>query len=157
MAEKTEFDPKAAHKYFSVNCFNQAWDLIDKTERTPEEDEEMIRLSFASHYHWSQRDDYSNTSSSIALWQISRIYAILGRADNAKWYGQMCLEVSQEEGVTPFFLGYAYEALARAEATGGNEEEMQAFLNDARTTAEKIKEADEKNMLLDDLNTIQLE
>jgi hypothetical protein len=69
----------------------------------------------------------------------------------------MCLEVSQEEGVTPFFLGYAYEALARAEAAGGNEEEMQAFFNDARTTAEKIKEADEKNMLLDDLNTIQLE
>ena len=31
MAEKTEFDPKAAHKYFSVNCFNQAWDLIYKT------------------------------------------------------------------------------------------------------------------------------
>ena len=42
-----------------------------------------------------------------------------------------------------------------AEAAGGNKEEMQAFLNDARTMAEKIKEADEKNMLLDDLNTIQ--
>jgi hypothetical protein len=156
MAEKNEFDQKAAHKYFSVNCFNQAWDLIDKTGRTPEEDEEMIRLSFASHYHWTQRDDNANTGSSIALWQISRIYAILGRADNARRYGQLCLKASQGEGVTPFYLGYAYEALARAEATGGNEEEMQAFLNDARTTAEQIKEEDEKNMLLDDLNTIQL-
>ncbi|MBE9474358.1 MAG: hypothetical protein IMY85_05665 [Chloroflexi bacterium] len=156
MAENTEFDRKAAHKYFSANCFNQAWDLIDKTERTPKEDEEMIRLSLASHYHWTQRDDYSNTNASIALWQISRIYAILGQADNARRYGQLCLEASQGEGVTPFFLGFAYEALARAEAVGGNEEEMQAFLNDARTTAEKIKEEDEKNMLLDDLNTIQI-
>jgi hypothetical protein len=155
MAGNTEFDRKAAHKYFSANCFNQAWDLIDKTDRTPEEDEEMIRLSLASHYHWTQRDDYSNTSASIALWQLSRIYAILGRAANAKWYGQMCPKVSQEKDVTPFFLGYAYEALARAEAAGGNEEKMQSFLNDARTTAEKIKQADEKNMLLDDLNTIQ--
>ena len=156
MAEKTEFYRKAAHKYYSVNCFNQAWDLIDKTERTPEEDEEMIRLSLASHYHWTQRDDYSNTNASIALWQISRIYTILGQADNARRYGQICLEASQGEGVTPFFLGYAYEALARAEAAGGKEEEMQAFLKDARTTAEKVKEADEKNMLLDDLNTIQI-
>ena len=156
MAEKTGFDRKAAHKYFSVNCFNQAWDLIDKTKRTPEEDEEMIRLSLASHYHWTQRDDYSNTSASIALWQISRIYAILGQAHNARRYGQLCLGASQEAGVAPFLLGYAYEALARAEAAGGNEEEMRAFLNDARTTAEKIKEADEKNMLLDDLNTIQI-
>ncbi len=154
MAEETEFDRKAAHKYFSVNCFNQAWDLIDKTERTPEEDEEMIRLSLASHYHWTQRDDYSNTNASIALWQISRIYAVLGQADNARRYGQLCLEASQGEGVTPFFLGYAYEALARAEAAGRNEEEMRSFLNDARSTAEKVKEADEKNMLLDDLNTI---
>lgn len=156
MAKKNEFDRNAAHKYYSVNCFNQAWDLIDKTERTPEEDEEMIRLSLASHYHWTQRDDYSNTNASIALWQISRIYAILGQADNARRYGQICLEASQGEGVTPFFLGYAYEALARAEAAGGKEEEMQAFLKDARTTAEKVKEADEKNMLLDDLNTIQI-
>ncbi len=154
MAEKSEFDRKAAHKYFSVNCFNQAWDLIDKTERNPEEDEEMIRLSLASHYHWTQRDDYSNTSASIALWQISRIYAILGRADNARRYGQLCLGASQESDVAPFFLGYAYEALARAEAASGNEEGMQAFRNEARITAEKIKEADEKNMLLDDLNTI---
>jgi hypothetical protein len=130
--------------------------LIDKTKRTPEEDEEMIRLSLASHYHWTQRDDYSNTSASIALWQISRIYAIIGQADNARRYGQLCLGASQEGDVAPFFLGYAYEALARAEAEGGNEEEMQAFLNDARTTAEKIKEADEKSMLLDDLNTIQI-
>jgi len=156
MDENTEFDRKAAHKYFSVNCFNQAWDLIDKTKRTPEEDEEMIRLSLTSHYHWTQRDDYSNTSTSIAHWQISRIYAILGRADNARRYGQLCLGASQEAGVAPFFLGYAYEALARAEAAGGKEKEMQALLNDARTTAEKIKEADEKNMLLDDLKTIQI-
>ena len=156
MAENTEFDRIAAHRYFSVNCFNQAWGLIDKTKRTPEDDEEMIRLSLASHYHWTQRDDYSNTSASIALWQISRIYAILGQAHNARRYGQLCLGASQEAGVAPFFLGYAYEALARAEAAGENEEEMQTLLNDARTTAEKIKEADEKNMLLDDLNTIQI-
>ncbi len=116
----------------------------------------MIRLSLASHYHWTQRDDYSNTSASIALWQISRIYAILGQAHNARRYGQLCLGASQEAGVAPFTLGYAYEALARAAAAGGNEEQMQAFLNDARTTAEKIKEADEKNMLRDDLNTIQI-
>jgi len=156
MAEETKFDQTAAHKYFSVNCFNHAWDLIDKSERTPEEDEEMIRLSLTSHYHWTQRDDYSTTSASIALWQISRIYAILGQADNARRYGQLCLEASQGEGVTPFFLGYAFEALARAEAAGGNEEEMQSFLNEARTAAEKIREADEKKMLLDDLKTIQI-
>jgi hypothetical protein len=157
MAEKKDFDLQAAHKYFSAHCFNQAWDLIDKSERTPEEDEEMIRLSLASQYHWTQREDYSSTSASIGFWQTSRIYAILGQIDNARRYAQLCLEISQEEGVPPFFLGYAYEALARAEAVGGNEQEMGTLLAKAKSTADEIQEADDKKMLLDDLNTIQLQ
>jgi hypothetical protein len=157
MAEKKDFDHKAAHKFFSAHCFNKAWDLIDKSERTPEEDEEMIRLSLASQYHWSQRDDFSSTSASIGFWQTSRIYAILGQVDNARRYAQLCLEVSQGDDVAPFFLGYAYEALARAEAAGGNEQEMKAFLAKANSTADEIKKADEKKMLLDDLSTIELQ
>lgn len=157
MSGKNDFDHKAAHKYFSAHCFNRAWDLIDKSNRTPEEDEEMIRLSLASQYHWSQREDFSSTSASIGFWQTSRIYVLLGQVDNARRYGQLCLEVSKDEGVEPFFLGYAYEALARAEAAGGNKQQMQAFLEQAHSTSEKIKKEDEKNMLLDDLKTIQVQ
>jgi hypothetical protein len=157
MAKKTDFDHQAAHKYFSAHCFNNAWDLIDKSERTPEEDEQMIRLSLASQYHWSQREDASSTSASIGFWQTSRIYALLSQVDNARRYGQLCLDASQEEGVEPFYLGFAYEALARAEAEAGNEQEMEAFLDKAKSAAEKIDKADEKKMLLDDLNTIQIQ
>lgn len=42
-------DVAAAHRYFSVECFNRAWDLIDKPDRTELDDEEMVRLSLASH------------------------------------------------------------------------------------------------------------
>ena len=157
MAEKKDFDHKAAHKYFSAHCFNKAWDLIDKSERTPQEDEEMIRLSLASQYHWSQRDDRSSTSASIGFWQTSRIYSILGQADNARRYAQLCLGVSQGEDVPPFYLGYAYEASARAEAVGGNEQEMKAFLAKANSTADEIKKVEEKKMFLDDLSTIQIQ
>ena len=157
MAGKTDFDHKAAHKYFSAHCFNRAWDLIDKTDRTPEEDEEMIHLSLASQYHWSQREDATSKTASIGFWQTSRIYALLGQVDNARRYGQLCLEASQDDGVPPFYLGFAYEALARAEAVGGNEQEMQAFLEQAQIAAEKIADQDEKKMLLDDLKTIQIE
>lgn len=156
MAHLSDFDRKEAHKFFSVHCFNAAWDLIDKVERTPEEDQEMIRLSLASHYHWTQRDDYNQTNASIAFWQTSRIYALLGQAENAKRYGEMCLEASQGEDVPPFFLGYAYEALARAEATAGNQEKMESMLDKAKNVAEKITKPDNKNQLLDDLKTIQL-
>lgn len=156
MTKKEDFDQAAAHKYFSANCFNRAWELIDKKQRTPQEDEQMIRLSLASHYHWTQRPDYSNTSASIGYWQTARIYAILNQAGNAARYGQLCLEASQAEGVPPFYLGYAYEALSRAAAVAGDEQEMNAYLKQARATAERVSELEDRKMLLDDLETIQL-
>ena len=104
----------------------------------------------------SSSNIFFSSASSIGFWQTSRIYALLGQADNARRYGQLCLSASQREDVPPFYLGYAYEALARAEAVGGNEGKMQSYLDIAKMTAEEIKEADEKNMLLEDLKTIQL-
>ena len=154
MAAKNEFDQAAAHKYFSANCFNKAWDLIDKTDRTPEEDEQMIRLSLASQYHWTQRDDYSATSASIGYWQTSRIYALLDQAENARRYGQLCLEASRAEDVGPFFLGYAYEALARAEAVAGDMEKSAEYIAAAKSAADKIDKAEDRQPLLDDLATI---
>jgi hypothetical protein len=156
MSKKADFDQAAAHKYYSANCFNQAWDLIDKEQRTPEEEEQMIRLTHASFYHWTQRPDYSSTSASIGYWQASRIYAILGQADNASRYGQLCLEVSQDQGVEPFFLGYAYEALARAAAAAGNHQDMDLYLEKARQAAAEVKKAEDRKMLLDDLQSIQI-
>ena len=156
MTKKDDFDQAAAHKYYSANCFNKAWDLIDKEQRTPEEDEQMIRLSQASHYHWTQRPDYSSTSASIAYWQTARMFAILGQAENAMHYGQLCLKVSREEDVPSFFLGYAYEALARAAAAAGSSQDMKTYLDKAKSAAGEVQKADDRKALLDDLDTIQV-
>ena len=44
----TNIDLENAHRYFSAECFNRAWDYIDKPERTPEEDLNMLTASMAS-------------------------------------------------------------------------------------------------------------
>ena len=48
-----EFDPAKAHKFFSADCVNHAWGFIDKTDRTPEEDEQMLLLAMTSLWHWT--------------------------------------------------------------------------------------------------------
>jgi hypothetical protein len=57
--------------------------------------------------------------------------------------------------VAPFFLGYAYEALARAEAAAGNAEQMAAYLAKAREAADKVTDVEAKKLLLDDLETVK--
>jgi hypothetical protein len=154
MSKEITFDVAAAHKYFSAACFNSAWDLLDKADRSPEEDEQMIRLSLASTWHWSQREDCDDTKLSVGYWQTSRVYATLEQADNARRYGQLCLDVSQGEDVGPFYLGYAYEALARAESVAGETAKMDAYLTKAREAAAAVDDADTRQWLLNDLNTI---
>jgi hypothetical protein len=152
MAKAPDFDVKAAHKYFSAYCFNKAWGLIDKKDRTTEEDEMMINLAQASIWHWTQREDCTDQNLSVGYWQTSRIYALLGQADNAQRYGQLSLEKS--EGGEPFYIGFAYEALARAEHVAGKKDQAQEYLKKAWEQAEKIDNAEYKKMLTDDLDSL---
>lgn len=156
MTKQPDFDLAVAHRHFAVECFNGAWDLIDKTGRTEEEDEEMLRLSLASIWHWTQRKDCTPTNLSVGYWQISRIYTLLGQVENARRYGRLCLEIGQVQGVEPFALGYAYEALARAEMVASNRAEMEAYLQRARSVCETMTDEEDRQQLLNDLETIKL-
>ena len=153
MAHDRGFDATKAHRYFSVDCFNKAWELIERTDRTPIEDEQMIRLSHASLWHWTQRDDCTSENMSIGYWQASRIHAILGRVDDARRYGRLCLENSPVE--SPFLRAYAYEALARAENTAGNATTAEQYRDEARRHAEHVTDAEDRAQILNDLETIR--
>ncbi len=154
MPDTAPFDLQTAHHYFSADCFNRAWDLIDKPVRTPQEDEEMLRLSLASHYHWTQRADCTPANLSVSCWQTSRIYVLIGQPENALRSAQSCWQMCQAEGVAPFYLGYAYEALARAEAAAGRFDQAQENIRQARQIAENITDAEMRQPLMDDLTTI---
>jgi hypothetical protein len=154
MGKITDFDIQAVHKYFSTECFNQAWDFIDKPLLTTNEQDLMLHLSLTSFWHWTQREDCTSTNLSVGYWQVSRVFALLRQADNARHYGELCLEVSQKEGVLPFYLGYAYEALARAELVAGYPDKMEGFLIQAHQVAASSPDPEAKKQLMIDLATI---
>jgi hypothetical protein len=155
MVKKPDFDIQSAHAYFAAECFNRAWDYIDKPRRKKGEDDQMLQLSLASLWHWTQRKDSTATNLSVGYWQVSRVYALLRQPDNARHYGVLSLQAAQEEGVQPFYLGYAYEALARAEMVAGNEDEMEKHLILAHQIAATLTNPEEKKQLLRDLSKIR--
>jgi len=79
---------------------------------------------------------------------------MLGQADNARRYGLLSLAASQQEGVPPFYLGYAYEALARAEQVAGDRGQMALYLAEALRVAGQVSDPGAQKQLMDDLNTI---
>lgn len=111
------FDLARAHEYFAAHCFNAAWPLIEKPDRSADDAEALVALGHASLWHWTQRPDCSDKNLSVGHWLLSRIYAVIGDAAGAQRYAYSCLRFSEREGVAPFYLGYAYEALARSAET----------------------------------------
>jgi hypothetical protein len=155
MTEESGFDLGMAHRFFSAECFNRAWELIDLPARTPEQERTMLQLGIASLWHWSERPDRTPTNLSAGYWQVSRIYALLGQAQEAHRYGELCLEIAQGNDLAPFYRAYACEALARAEAVARDRPKRDAWLQQARDLSNKITDAGERKQLLTDLSTIQ--
>jgi hypothetical protein len=152
MPKAPEFDIVAAHKYFSAHCFNSAWDLIEKTDRTSDDDRLMVALNQASIFHWLQRDDHDNQHLSVGYWQASRIQAILGNAAEALRWAEVCLSYSGE--LKPFYLGYAHEALARAHSLAGDSRAAAHHLKLSHEFAARVGDKSERELLLADLNAL---
>ncbi|HKK20133.1 MAG TPA: hypothetical protein VJ983_01565, partial [candidate division Zixibacteria bacterium] len=138
MAEPT-FDVQSAHKHFSIACFNKTWEFMDNDKLTPEDAQEMILLSMASLWHWTQRSDCAPNNLFGGNWQISRVYAIFGNASEAIKYAELALKFGKQAG--PFHEAYGYEALARAEQAAGNPQNARRHLDSARGLAEKVEES----------------
>ena len=115
----------------------------------------MIAACLASLWHWMQRPDCSMTNYSVAYWQLARVYALVNGPQNALKYAKICLSVSKGKEVEPFYLAYAYEALARAEMKAQNRKKMLEYLDKAKKISEKIENEEYRGWLLNDLKTIR--
>jgi hypothetical protein len=154
MAETPIFDIQQAHKFFSADCFNKTWDNMDKDgTRSTEEKMEMLHTAIASLWHWGQRQDVTDENLSVGYWQVSRVYCLIGQPNNARSYGLLSLQYAKT--LSPFFKGYAYETLARAEMTANNRVIMLTYLQKAREMLEQIEDDEDRQVLAKDLETIK--
>jgi hypothetical protein len=142
------------HHGFSVSCFNDCWALMDKAERTADDVENMMLLADASLWHWKQRADCTPANLSIGYWQVSRAHVLAQQYQMARLFGEKCLGVSQENGLPPFYVGYAYEALARAEVLNKDLTTARRYLAEARAQLEGVTDEEERSFLAADLDAL---
>lgn len=139
-------------RQLAADLFNGVWKLLDKKDRTVEEDDRMLHMAHASRHHWEQVGTAANLAR--GEWQCSRVYCVLGRAEPAGHHARRVLEICQANGIGDWDLGFAYEALARASAVAGDQEQARAWTEQALNAAGDIAEDEERELLLGDLETI---
>jgi hypothetical protein len=143
-------NPADLHRFLAADLFNKTWELIDKSDRTPEETDRMVHGAHASRYHWEQVGDAKNLA--MGEWQISRVYSTLGRAEPALHHARRCLEIAEKHGFEGFFLASAYEGMARALAVA-RERASQDFYDRARDLEARLTDPEDRAVLANDLKT----
>ena len=100
------------HRKLAASFFNETWRLLDLTDRSAEQDTQMIHCAHASRMHWELFGNARNRM--VGEWQIARVYSVLGFPEPALYHARICMANTENAGVTGFLLGCAHEGMARA-------------------------------------------
>ncbi len=140
------------HRREAAHLFNDVWRLLEKGPRTAVDVDNMIHEAHASRYHWSKVGAPVNLA--IGEWQISHVYAVLGRAEPSAYHAARCLAICRQGKLGGFALAFAFEASARAASIAGRTRDRDRFLRLARATGARIEESDDRKRFFSDLATI---
>jgi hypothetical protein len=141
-------------RLLAAQLFNETWRLLELEGRSRDDDDRMIHTAHASRCHWGQVPGVTPAHLARGEWQVSRVYAVLGRPEPALHHARRVLDLCQENGIGDWDLAFAYEALARAHAVAGDAGQARQFTDRALAAAKGIAEDDEREIVLADLETI---
>jgi DNA-binding transcriptional MerR regulator len=150
----TDVDP-ATHRQLGVDLYNSTWALIEKSNRTDAETDEMIHRAHASRWHWGRVGTDVNLAR--GEWLCSRVYATIGRGEPALWHARRCVEINEalgSEAREGWDLPAAYEAMARASFVAGDPASGALWKTKASAALAEIADADDREPIAQDLATL---
>lgn len=111
------------HRMQAVEANNSVWELVEKSERSAADEEEMLQRAYAARYHWARATGRGPANVARGAWLLAKVQRLLGEPALSLRYADECLTVCEAHELDDFDLAYAHEARARAlEALGRGEE-----------------------------------
>ena len=152
MTEEKKYTEQEWHKRAAITLFNLVWSLLDKKDRTKQEDDKMVHAVHASRFHWGEIG--TPVEFERGEWQISRVYSVLNRSQSALYHAERCLDICKEHNIGDFDIAFAYEAMARAHAVAGDKSDCEKYIKLAKEAGEQIKKKEDKDLFFGDLKTV---
>jgi DNA-binding transcriptional MerR regulator len=156
--ETDTLDPET-HRRLGKELYNHTWSLIEASDRTPEQVDEMLAATHASAYHWSKAGG-TLANAARGQWQIARVYSTLGRGEPALWHAHRCVELAEAAaggGVADDWdVPAALETLARAQAVAGDAVAARATQARARAALDGIADPEDRQLIEQDLDALPI-
>jgi uncharacterized protein YndB with AHSA1/START domain len=110
------------HRTQGIECNNSTWEMIE-AERTPANDEEMLRRAYGSLYHWQRAARRGPENEARGTWLLAKVQLLVGQPELSLHYADACMAQCVEHGLVDFDLAYAHEGRARALKRLGRDDE----------------------------------
>lgn len=137
------------HRRMAVEANNSVWDLVDR-ERTPDEDEDLLRRAYAAAYHWARAAGATPANQARAAWLVAKALLLTGQPEASLRSADRCLATCEQHGLADFDLAYAHEGRARALDALGRRDEARTSWDAAR--AVPVADAEDRAVLERDLS-----
>ncbi|HUV48332.1 MAG TPA: hypothetical protein VMX11_05090 [Actinomycetes bacterium] len=136
----------------AVQYYNQSWDLIDKSGRSPADDRRLLMLAIASRALW---DDIGGDEQWITGdWQVAHVAALTGHASLSLEFAAAAYERATTADVPLWLKASTCEGLARAHAAAGHAAERDAWVVKARELLERVDDPDDRAVIEGQLATV---
>lgn len=134
------------HKFFAIECNNRAWDLTVKSDRTPDDDAEMLNTAHAAALHWDAIGTELNRMRATML--LAEIHAQLDLGVTALHYAQTMRDFFVEQANSPDWeLAFAHTITAHAAATAGTPDEHAASYEKAVAAIQSIADPADRDVV----------
>ena len=144
-------DLNEMHQSLAINLNQETWGLLEREDRTDNDDQRMITFAKGSLYHWQRSPNCRPVNHQRGEWLISHVYAVLNRGKEALFHAEICMDITMNESLIDFDLAYAYECKARAYAALDSPQKMNKCYSNAKASGEKIKKNKDKKLFFSDL------
>jgi hypothetical protein len=138
--------PAAEHRKLAIGYFNAAWDLIDVAARTPEQDRDMLTLTFASRQHWIEAGG-TPENLAVADWQVAHAASQVGFGDLALAFARASVDRTEAADVPIWMKASTREGLARAYAALGDTAGFEREAALTRTLLETVTDPEDRELV----------
>jgi hypothetical protein len=151
MGEERQLSPEA-ERALARQLFNKTWELIETSDRTPEQGRMMLVTACAAFFHWDAVGTEENRA--IADWQIAHVASLLGYGDLALAHATSALHRARAARLPDWLYASALEGVARAHATAGNTDARDAYLHRATEAVARVADAEERELIMSQIATV---
>lgn len=135
-------DQSAAHRWFAVEFNNEAWSIVEATQRSPDDVERLLHLAHAALLHWSAIGTSLNRQRALDL--LAHAYSVAAKGDQSLKYAEMAWGLSEKHGAeqTPFDKAEALGTMSVALRAAGRREEADRWRAKALEAAANLDNDD---------------